>query len=361
VNALALAVRDASERGTVRNVVALRGSAIGHYKDGNGRVGIWVGGQHRGQITIQNCRLEEFGNNGIYGSRCPGTVKVVGGFYRNNNVCGVRLGGGGNVIRGVTIEVDLETYSGPYTQTHNQYDTRAIVIEQGPYDKSGQVLITDCDVRMLNADRSQGTVVVWPTGNGPRIERSRITTEVDWVPGVRCTPPVSKVGQAERGIDLVDTTVSGSGAWGSAVELVERPGSTFDGATIKQSGEHRDGLWLIDSNPCTITSTTITTTKYPIFVYNPHDQAAQCLVILSEDSQLERTGPDLGTLQSTEVDDNYSGQKNTDERTSTADRFCIDHSIIDDLDDADGIGIVNVEGRNIFWKQYSPIMQPSES
>ncbi len=340
-NALALAVRNSSEQGLVKNVVARRGSAIGHYKGGNGRVGMWIGGRHHGNIEVRDCHLEEFGNNGIYGSRCEGTVTVIGGLYRNNNVSGVRLGGGGNSIRGTTFEIDLTKYTGPYTRTSTQYDTRAIVVEQGPHDFSGRVQIEECDVRMVNADRSQGTIVVWPDGNGPRIERCRITTDVDWVSGIQASRPVSKVAAAERGTEIVDTRISGTGSSGSAIELVDRPASTIAGSTIDQRGDHRNGVRLVESNPCRIDSTTIATTQYPIFAINPVE--GECLVSLTGDTQIEHTGPELDGIRSTRV---------ADETGADTPRRCIGGELIADTAPFEGVGITNVDGNTVHWRHH---------
>lgn len=360
VNALALAVEDPSKQGLVRNVVARRGSAIGHYKDGNGRVGIWEGDRHRGRIRVENCRLEEFGNNGIYASRCPGTTEVIGGVYRNNNTCSVRLGGQGNAIRGATIEVDLEAYSGPTTQMEDQYNTRAIVLEQGPYDKSGRVLIEDCDVRMTSADRSQGAIVAWSTGSGPRVERSRISVDVDWIAAVRGLPPLPKVDATDRPIELVDTTITGGAASGSAIELRERPGSTIEGTTIEQSGANRDGIQLLASNPCTLASTSITTTRYPVFAINPRRSSDRCLVYLWGDTSLERTGPDLGSLRSTEIDATDPGQLPTYELPLADDRRCIGEEILAEVDSPEGIGITDMEESTVSWRRHSSIETATE-
>lgn len=350
VNAFALGVGDADERGVLRNVVATTGSAIGHYKGGNGRVGMWIGGRHRGTIDVVDCHLEEFGNNGIYGSRTAGSVVVTGGLYRNNNVAGVRLGGGGSVVRGATVEVDLSTYTGPYTRTNASYDTRAIVVEQGPKDLAGRVLIEDCDVRMLNADRSQGAIVVWPTGNGPRIERCHIRNDVDWVSGVQGNKPVSTGGTSERGVELRDSTISGGASWGSAVEVVDRPGSTSEGVTIDQQGTDRDGIRLIGSNPITITSSAITTTRYPIFTVNPRDSEVQCLVSLSGDSILERTGPALGSIRTTEIALGESGGASDGGTASDRDHRCVGSDLAETLDPYEGVGITAVEGGTVSWR-----------
>jgi hypothetical protein len=346
VNALALGVQDESERGLVRNVRALRGSAIGHYKEGNGRVGMWIGHRHVGHIDVENCHLEEFGNNGIYGSRCEGTVGVTGGVYRNNNVAGVRLGGGGNQVRDATIEVDLDRYSGPYTRTNADYDTRTVVVEQGPKDLSGRVRVTDCTLRVTKADRSQGVLVVWPSGNGPRIEGCTIETEVDWVSEIQANAPGPKVGKNARGMRVSDTTVSGTGNWGSAVAIVGRPGSTIDRTAIAEQGLGRDGLRLVESNPCALSATSIRTTGYPIYAVNPRRAADGCLVTLADGTEIVRTGPDITAVRSSEMT-----AEPTDTEPGTS-RQCVGSEVISAVDSYEGVGITAMDGDTVFWRPY---------
>lgn len=349
VNMLALAVTDDSARGTVRNIVARRGSAIGHYKKGSGRVGIWIGGSHLGHVTVRDCRLEEFGNNGIYGSRCDGTVDVIGGLYRNNNVCGVRLGGGGNSIRGTRFEVDLGQYTGPYTRTDEYYNTRAIVAEQGPYDLSGRILIENCDVEVLNADRSQGGIVTWTDGNGPRIVGCRIRSNVDWTPVVRGLSPVSEVNESERAVEIVDTTITDDGSGGSSIELNRRPGSLIKGTTIEQSGTQRNGLRLVDSSPCVLISSSITTTQYPIYVVDPDDSTDKCLVEFAGDTKIDRLYSDLSTLRTSKLD------ADSTVRTSVEGaNHCLNTSVFSGVDNLDGIGIAEINGETVSWQDYPP-------
>lgn len=336
VNALSLAVTDSAKRGTVRNVVARRGSAIGHYKGGNGRVGIWIGERHAGRITIADCRLEEFGNNGIYASRCFGFTEVVGGVYRNNNTSSVRLGGEGSTVRDATIEVDVGRYSGPFTLTETQYNTRAIVVEQGPYDKSGRVLIENCDVRMLNADYSQGAIVVWSTGNGPRIEGCRITTEVDRVAAVRALPPGEDVAPEDRAVRLRDTEITGGAANGSAVDISMRPWSRLEGTTIEQTGANRDGVLFISSNPLGLASTAVTATRYPVFVVNPLVTSDPCLVELDDETRLERTARGPGGTATVEFP---TGEN----------PHCIGEAVLSELDDPSGIAFTRAGDDTASW------------
>lgn len=355
VNMLALAITDESARGTVRNIVAHRGSAIGHYKRGNGRVGIWIGGSHRGHVTVRDCQLEEFGNNGIYGSRCDGTVDVLGGLYRNNNVCGVRLGGGGNSIRGAHVKVDLGQYTGPYTRTDTYYNTRAIVAEQGPYDLSGRILIEDCDIEVLNAESSQGGIVTWTDGNGPRIVGCRIRSNVDWTPVIRGSAPAQKVNESERAVEIVDTTITDDGSGGSSIELERRPGSTIKGTTIEQSGAQRNGLTLVDSSPCILISSSITSTQYPIYVVDPDDSTDTCFVEFAEDTKINRTYLDSSGLQKSKLDADSTVRTSVD----GADR-CLNTSVFSGVDNPDGIGIAEINGDTVSWRHYPPSRtQPS--
>ena len=75
--------------------------------------------RHAGTIEFRNCRVEGFPDNGIYASapgrkgrsHNNGNVKVIGGFYRNNNVANVRVGGNGSVVRGITSIQDEHAIS----------------------------------------------------------------------------------------------------------------------------------------------------------------------------------------------------------------------------------------------------------
>ena len=355
VNALSLAVKNPDATGTVRHVTARKGSAIGHYKDGNGRVAMWIGHRHRGHITVENSHLEEFGNNGIYASRNRGSTEVKGGFFRNNNISSVRLGGGGNVLRDATIVIDVDKYTGPKTNVETDYNTRAIVIEQGPYDKTGRVRIEDTDIKMRNADRTQGSIVAWPSGNGPRIERTTIESEVDWAPAIRGLSPLPRVTLVERPFLINETTITGAGNHGSAMEFRERPWSMIERTRIEQTGSDRDGLQLISSNPCTITASSITTSRYPIYAITPDGGTDQCLLYVETASSLERTDPVPDTLRSSELGALDPWSLQTLEVPYGNERRCIGKSIHSELDDAQGIAITAINDGTVSWIHNSAI------
>jgi hypothetical protein len=76
-NGFSVRVEEPNGTGIIRNVTAKKGSAIGRYKAGDGRVGVYCGPSNEGTVKIENCHFEEFGNNGLYCSRTPGNVQVT--------------------------------------------------------------------------------------------------------------------------------------------------------------------------------------------------------------------------------------------------------------------------------------------
>ncbi|WP_458187666.1 hypothetical protein [Haladaptatus sp. NG-WS-4] len=75
--------------------------------------GIWVQDEHAGTLTIRNCNLQRFSNNGIYasGPGVPehatgnGPVQVEGCYVANCDIANVRLGTQGSFMRDSVIEV----------------------------------------------------------------------------------------------------------------------------------------------------------------------------------------------------------------------------------------------------------------
>lgn len=60
---------------------------------GNGGTGILVSNYHAGKVTIEDCVIGPFPDNGIYCTSSEGEVHVEGGTFVNTNVAGVRLDG----------------------------------------------------------------------------------------------------------------------------------------------------------------------------------------------------------------------------------------------------------------------------
>jgi len=238
-NALTLELGNSDGTGIVRNVKALKGSAIGNYKSGEGRTGAWVGGGTNGTVRFENCRFEEFGNNGLYCGRTPGNVQVIGGTYRNNNIANVRIAGDGSYIENATVEVNVDQYTGPAPGTE-AYNTRGIVIDPGSTSKPPGARVTDCEVIMETVDSSSGAVCVvdWAdtVDQALYLNRSTITTNDD----VRAI-------LAEAGpVYVTDSTIESSINGGCAARLnVELPAdSSLSLACTTATGRGRDDIQI---------------------------------------------------------------------------------------------------------------------
>ncbi|KAB1185163.1 MULTISPECIES: hypothetical protein [Haloferax] len=270
VHAMLVGLTKESGRGLIRNVRAIKGSAIGHYKNGDGRAGISIGPWNFGTIRIQDCHLEEFGNNGIYASRTSGNVEVVGGLYRNNNVASIRISGNGSYVTGATIEVDLGSYTGPLTQLDSQFNTRGIAIEQGPADKPPGVEIRDCTIVIEETPRSKGGIYIFPTGRTTTVRNTKIEVNADDVPAVyrSVLEPQGQYEPAEapHWVKLENVEITGRARGAAGVILYDAPDSVIRNCTIDQTGADRDGVYLTNSLSTVIDGGSVKTTRYPYVV-----------------------------------------------------------------------------------------------
>ncbi|MFC7205357.1 hypothetical protein ACFQJC_17745 [Haloferax namakaokahaiae] len=270
VHAMLLGLTTAEGRGVIRNFRAKKGSAIGHYKNGDGRGGISIGPWNSGDIRIENCHLEEFGNNGIYASRTTGNIEVIGGTFRNNNVAGIRIAGEGSYVEGATVEVDLDSYTGPLTQLDSQFNTRGIVIEQGPTQKPAGAEIRNCTIVIEKTPQSKGGIYVFPTGRTVTVRDSTIRINADNVPGV-FRSPLERQGQyrppdGPSWVRLENVLITGTARGASGIILADAPESVIRNCTIDQSGEQRDGVYLSNSNSTVVDGGSVTTTRYPYII-----------------------------------------------------------------------------------------------
>lgn len=295
-HALNAAVVNADGQGLVRNLVAKRGSAVDRYKNGNGRGGIYVGPWNEGTITVQNCHLSEFGNNGIYASRTPGDVRVLGGTFRNNSPSSVRIGGRGSRVEGALVEVDPSTYEGP-SFDGSRSKLRGVVVEQKTKQrdilKPAGAVVRDCRIRFGDNPTKGPPVVVWSNGKTLSIENCRIHVEND-------TPAVLREGlvdqgsnppwRGERWVRVSDTRITGSQATDcAAMRLIDAPDSTVRGSRISRSGTGCTGVELVRSPGATIEGGSIETSSYPVLL-GLGDGGDECLLAFRDGPSLEMTG-----------------------------------------------------------------------
>ncbi|WP_245998479.1 hypothetical protein [Halalkalicoccus subterraneus] len=75
---------------------------------GRGGTGLLVSDYHSGSVTIKDCQIGPFPDNGIYCSSDEGEVHVEGGSFENTNVAGVRLDGDSCSLKNAEFEYDEE-------------------------------------------------------------------------------------------------------------------------------------------------------------------------------------------------------------------------------------------------------------
>ncbi|MFC7225203.1 hypothetical protein ACFQKF_19175 [Halalkalicoccus sp. GCM10025322] len=90
--------------GTVSNVDLPDGGEDS--SSGYGGTGMFVSHYHTGEVTIRDCHIGPFPDNGLYCSNASGDVHVEGGHFENCNVAGVRLDGDNCSLKGATFEYD---------------------------------------------------------------------------------------------------------------------------------------------------------------------------------------------------------------------------------------------------------------
>lgn len=114
--------------------------------------GVFVRPEHTGAVTLEDCWLEGFADNGLYGSAPAnskgndGEVNVIGGLYRNNNIANVRIGGTNSTIEGATVVLDQSHGDGRWSNNDIGTNMRGIWVREGTSDQGADITIRDCDV-----------------------------------------------------------------------------------------------------------------------------------------------------------------------------------------------------------------------
>ena len=247
-NAFSVQIRDSDGTGIIRNVTAKKGSAIGRYKVGDGRVGIFCGPNSNGTLRVENCHFEEFGNNALYGSRTPGKVKVRNSFFRNNNVASVRLSGEGSIVEDSRIVVDMSQYTGPTDSTSNAFNTRCVWLEQARsrFDFPAGVAIDGCELIIRDAWQSAGAVVVQESAKTVDITDTKIRVDSDGVRAINRVQPT----RDPRAVRLKGVSVTGSADGNEAVLLREADNSTIQDTCIYAPGSNRSGIVVDNASGC---------------------------------------------------------------------------------------------------------------
>ncbi|GAA0199742.1 hypothetical protein GCM10009000_012250 [Halobacterium noricense] len=255
-------VRTTSGTGLVENLRAPDGAP-----DGSGAVGLFVEMNTTGELEFRDCHLAGFPNNGLYqSSKSTGTVRVVGGEYRNNNIANVRLAGAGSEVRDCCVTVDS-------SHSDDSFPTNM----RGIWLFASDATVENCDVNLTAETVSDGAIVV--VGGGTHeIRDTRIRVDTDdtaamYAAAPDTTPaPVSCTNVQVTG----DANHTASGYPGSAaLRVYGRPDSVFDSCCVEQAGTDRDGVLLQYSENSRVSNCSFGVTGDAVVLDNSADVVRQ--------------------------------------------------------------------------------------
>lgn len=144
--------------------------------------GVFVRPEHAGEARLEDCWMEAFTDNGLYGSAPGGSngndgaVDVIGGLYRNNNISNVRVGGSNSTVEDVTVVLTEE--HGDQWGSDRSVNMRGIWVREGMDDSGHDITISSCDVY---TELPYAPIEINPRDGGGSgvIENTRIYTEGD--------------------------------------------------------------------------------------------------------------------------------------------------------------------------------------
>ena len=232
--------------------------------------GCFVGPHSEGTLTFRDCYIEGFPDNGLYASSANGPVRVLGGEYANNGIANVRVGTD-SLVRGVHVRCD-EARQGVENM-------RGIRLRQG-----ANVRVENCVVEMRKVTYSGGAITIAPWLESATIENTRISVDVDGVPAVKMKSP-KKPGGGEPQIECRNLRIDGSAPGGQAIQVVDRDACVFEDVCIRQSGEDRDGVFLLRSDDSVVRDASIGVTGEP-FVFEDSTAETTNIVTFSPTKRL---------------------------------------------------------------------------
>jgi hypothetical protein len=201
-----------------------------------GVTGCEVGDDTHGDVTFRNCRIEGFPDNGLYADPPEGSVRVLGGFYRNNGVAGVRITTSEpSLVQGVHVRCDDADAVGQ--------NMRGIRL-RGGYDH----VVEDCFVELLDLPSSDGAITIASELESATVRNCRLRVDADGVNALRVKTPNAGAGQAVRRgpFTFENLRITGNAAGGAAIQASGRRNCTFRDLYIHQSGADRDGIVTTD-------------------------------------------------------------------------------------------------------------------
>lgn len=194
--------------------------------------GIEVGDQNHGDLTFVDCHVAGFPDNGLYANPPEGEVSVLGGYYLNNGISGVRIETkDASVVRGVHVRCDDSSGVGE--------NMRGIRLRSGE-----SLLVEDCLVEMLEVTSSDGGIVFSSELGSATVQNCQVRVDADGINAIRIKSPGDGTDEnAHQGpFRCENVFVTGNAADGSAVAAANRQGCEFSNLCVHQPGERRDGI-----------------------------------------------------------------------------------------------------------------------
>jgi hypothetical protein len=244
-NALSPMVRSSGGEGRLENVVLHNEGRMGAYA----RVGVWIGSTNKGTLTLRNCNVEGFSNNGVYASRTSGVVKIEGGTYKNNDLSQIRIGSTGSYVDGATAETDLSDSRSP--NPGEMLNGAGIRLES---DRGGSgAAIRNCDVRVGPNVNADGGIQIFENYGNFTVENTR----VEYNPQGYSIRAKSPNGSGDVSGTFRNVSVTGDAAGWVGVLIEDRPNTTVENCCIQQTGGGRTGLALHNCDGSRVANTTI--------------------------------------------------------------------------------------------------------
>ena len=216
-------------------------------------IGVLIEDEHAGTITLRDCVVGKFPNNGVYGSQGSGRVEIVGGHYFDSDVSNIRVGSN-CAVRGSTVTVD------------DVVDADLNTVGIRVLGEAGNTLVENVRVRTTETN---GHAVMIASG-GPvafrdsRIERSGSSSGYS----VSVTGPDDAAGRVT--LDNVTVTDDTDGADTEYSMRFGRPRVTLRGSTLEDRGSGTSGV-LVQSGArdAVIADSTVDVPNYPLSLRAP--------------------------------------------------------------------------------------------
>ena len=215
----------------VENVRAPDGGDNPEDPDDVEETGIYVPSWHRGHLTLRNCHVEGFSDNGLYASNPsdPATVKVEGGYYANSNISQVRLGQSGSYVKNATVAVTEE------------HETDYTINMRGIRQQDGEgVEVKNCDVIFTADTSSDGAIVNETRGGEMSIKNCRI--HVGDPATTYAISGETPSGADSEAMDVENVSITGDATSGTAIQIDNRDGNVLKNVCIEEEAEGRDGI-----------------------------------------------------------------------------------------------------------------------